>query len=137
MHTSISLLQPLLCFCSSPLWRHLYYGGIIFIVYPFSTLCDTCSGSTAWDGPPPGKKRERKRGYRGLIKGRARCHHVLYLDPDLVGSAVEEAPTGPTRIYYYLSGHFHYEMEEQQRKMVFHQKVCYIWSVDVVNKNWL
>ena len=64
----------------------------------------------------PGKKRERKRGYRGLIKGRARCHHVLYLDPDLVGSAVEEAPTGPTRIYYYLSGHFHFEMEEQQRR---------------------
>ena len=93
MHTSISLLQPLLCFCSSPLWRHLYYGGIIFIVYPFSTLCDTCSGSTAWDGPPR-EKREgmNKRLPRPCQRPCPLCHHVLYLDPRSCGGQQWKRP---------------------------------------------
>ena len=93
MHTSISLLQPLLCFCSSPLWRHLYYGGIIFIVYPFSTLCDTCSGSTAWDGPPR-EKREgmNKRLPRPWQRPCPQCHHVLYLDPRSCGGQQWKRP---------------------------------------------
>ena len=93
MHTSISLLQPLLCFCSSPLWRHLYYGGIIFIVYPFSTLCDTCSGSTAWDGPPRGKREGmNKRLPRPCQRPCPLCHHVLYLDPRSCGGQQWKRP---------------------------------------------
>ena len=75
----------------------------------------------------PGEKRgnERKKkneGYRGLTKAVPVATMCCTLTPDLVGSAVEEAPTGPTRIYYYLSGHFHFETEEQQRRHnMFHQ----------------
>ena len=75
--------------------------------------------------PPRGKERERKKneGYRGLTKAVPVATMCCTLTPDLVGSAVEEAPTGPTRIYYYLSGHFHYEMEEQQREWYSIKKV--------------
>ena len=95
MHTSISLLQPLLCFCSysSPLWRHLYSGGIIFIVSLFSTLCDTCAWASS-----PGKREgtKEKRRLPRPYQGRARCHHVLYLDPRSCGVS---SGRGPNRAY--------------------------------------